>query len=83
MTMAERFQTELEALTKRHSEASWISNANISQSTRDHYLEMQSKELGDLIKKYNPKITVLNSVGPVKNERYEFSDGSFFDSKLV
>lgn len=83
MTMAKSYMRELGALLERQSKAAWKANTEIDQTTRNHYLEMEMKEVGDLIKKYNINIVVLKKRGILKNERYEFPDGSSFETDFI
>jgi len=80
--MAEQYLNELEAMDKRHSMAPWLKNTNISEDTRNKYLEQQTAEKEKLLKKYDVKEIVLETKGILKNVRYEFPDGSSFESKL-
>jgi hypothetical protein len=82
MTMAEHYMKELEAMTDRQSRAAWITNTELSQSTRDHYLDLQTRELNELDAKYQIKRVVLETRGILKNERYDFPDGSSYIAKM-
>lgn len=82
MTMAEQYLNELEAMDKRHSMAPWLRNTNISESTRNAYLEQQTAEKEKLRQKYGLKEIVLETKGILKNVRYEFPDGSIHIVKM-